>query len=85
MGDNIRKYDATVPPQAATDLDTVTLKLAQVSRDEAKRGKFVVTLSNEVRAPHLSDVVHSADWKRLITDFDKKSLDPKIASGFLCV
>ncbi|CAK9107277.1 unnamed protein product [Durusdinium trenchii] len=72
MGDDIRKYDQTPPPLAEIALETVTLKLAEVTKDDSRKGRFKVTLTNEVRSRHLSDVVHAADWKRLITDFDTK-------------
>lgn len=82
MGDDIRKYDQTPPPLAEIALETVTLKLAEVTKDDSRKGRFKVTLTNEVRSRHLSDVVHAADWKRLITDFDTKFLETTIASYF---
>ena len=57
-------------------MNNIQLKMAEVSRDHTKKGwqSFQISLSNEVRALHLSDPLNAPAWKDLITDFDKKLL-----------
>ena len=76
MGDKVRKYDPAIPPSDdKIDLSNFPLKLAKLQEDVSKRGwsRFTISLSNEIRALHLAEVVHGPSWKALIADFDRKS------------
>lgn len=75
MGD-VRAYDPTPPQQEKVDLNNFPLKMAELKVDNSQKGmrKYRVSLSNEIRAAHLSDPAHAGDWRSLILDFDKKLL-----------
>lgn len=76
LGPNVRRWDPNPPAEEELDLNNIQLKMAQLSRDPTKKGwqSFQISLSNEVRALHLSDPLNAPAWKDLITDFDKKPL-----------
>ena len=72
----MRKYDPKPPPTGPVDSNSFELKLAKLKVEGAGKGwaKYKVTLSNEIRALHLTNPIHADDWRALIQDFDAKFL-----------
>ena len=81
MGD-VRAYQPN-PPEVECDVDPSTygFKFVQVEVNNRKKGwdRFTFSLPQKVRALHHNDVVYGADWRRLMSDFDERSLDGRLS------
>ncbi|CAK9016498.1 unnamed protein product, partial [Durusdinium trenchii] len=82
---DVRAYEPKPPAQAPNsklELSSYPLRLAKVEYDATpgKRGweRYKVSLPASIRARHVEDVVHGADWKQLLEQFDSRFNDSSL-------
>ena len=76
---NVRGYDPNPVEPAATEnvkISDYSFKLIQVEVADAKKKgfsqKYKIKIPQNVRSRYSEDVVFGAEWRELLSDFDKK-------------